>query len=148
MFYNTGASGNEQLTRSDQDVYDYFYGTGDGYNVNIITTTALTTVNNSRVNLPAGTYRVSAKLNVMGDGVTGSLPKLDIDIALRKNGVAVRTNREFIGSYMYENRDTSIDQIVTFDKSGYIDLSVQVMAGVPTIGTVVRRLRLNVEKIN
>lgn len=148
MFYNTGPGGSELLTRADQDVYDYFYGSGAGFDVNVITTTALTTVTNSRVNLPAGTYRICAKLNVMGDGVSGSLPKLDVDIALRKNGVAVRTNREFIGNYAYENRDTDINQIITLAQAGYVYLSVQVVAGTPTSGTGVRRLRLNVEKIN
>ena len=148
MFYNTGPGGSELLTRADQDVYDYFYGSGAGFDVNVITTTALTTVTNSRVNLPAGTYRICAKLNVMGDGMSGSLPKLDVDIALRKNGVAVRTNREFIGNYAYENRDTDINQIITLEQAGYVYLSVQVVAGTPTSGTGVRRLRLNVEKIN
>ncbi|MGU5714788.1 hypothetical protein [Aeromonas taiwanensis] len=145
MFYNTG-TGTEKITRADQSVYDYRYGTGVANEVMKITT-SLQTVTNSRINLPAGKYRVVAQCNLQADG-GGTMPKLDVDTSLRVNGAVYRTNRVFVGSYAYENIDTVLNYFVNLSVAGYVDLSVQVTGGTPTTLSWLRNLRINAEQIN
>lgn len=142
MFYNTG-TGTEIITRADQGVYDYQYQpTGNVQTV----TTSIATLTNSRVNLPAGTYRVTYQLNMFAEG-TGALPKLDMNLLLRVNGTTYRSVREFVGSYAYENHDAVLNCIVTLPVAGYVDGAVQVTNGTPTANTFCRNLRVTVQQI-
>ena len=145
MFYNTG-TGTEKITRADHSAYDYAYAPGAAGKTNTITT-SLQQITNSRVNLPAGRYRIHAQINLMGDG-NGTLVKLDVDTSLRINGSVYRTVRDFIGSYAYENRDTTLHCIVSMPTAGFVDLAVQCVAGTPVSTSDVRKLRINAEKIN
>lgn len=146
LFYNTGA-GTETITMARQGAYDYSYGSGPGSLVQVLTT-SVTPVTNSRVNLTPGVYAVRAALNLIADS-GGTLPKLNIDLTLRLNGVEYRTpSREFIGSYAYENRDVVLQYFVFVGATGYVDLALQVTEGVPTSQSEARRLRLTVQRMS
>ena len=144
LFYNTG-TGTEKITYGRQGVYDYFDAhSGSPYNIQAVTTN-VATVGNTRVNVTPGTYRVNYQFNIGEMGTTK--PAVDIDTALRLNGTALRTNRDFIGSYNYENRDTILNYVVTVPTTGYLDCSVQCTGGTPTANTQIRRLRVSVQRI-
>lgn len=144
IFYNTGTV-TEVITYARQGVYDYFdQHKGSPYLLQAVTT-SVATVENTRVNVTPGVYRVHYQFNV-GDLGT-SLPKVDIDTALRFNGAALRTNRDFVGNFAYENRDTVLDYILPVTAPGYFDCSVQCTGGSPTAVTQIRRLRVNVQRI-
>jgi hypothetical protein len=148
MFYNTGqgTSPAEKLTYGRQGIYDYFdVHVGSPYLIQAITTSVVV-VANSQVNVAPGIYRVYYQFNVVDLGVTK--PALDIDLALRLNGTAIQTSRDFVGSYNYENRDIIIrkDVAVTAAAS-YFDCTVQCTGGTPTASTQIRRLRVVVERI-
>lgn len=149
MFYNTGESGDtngEVITYGREGLYDYFDAhAGAPYDIQDITTSVVA-VANSRVNLTPGIYRVHYQFNV--GHLHTSTPHLDIDVALRINGTAYRTNREFVGNFNYENFDTILDYIVSIPSTGYVDCTVQCTAGTPVSGqTKIRRLRVNVQRI-
>lgn len=148
LFYNTGF-GTEKITRADQSSYIYFYGGGGppSYPIMVLTTT-LTQVTNSRINLPAGTYRCTYQVNIIADS-GGALPKLDIDLLTRVNGVTDvgKITRAFIGSYAFENDDLIQNNLITLPVAGYVDLAVQVTGGTPTAQTQLRRLRVNLERV-
>jgi hypothetical protein len=145
MFYNVGANGIEKITFARAGIYDYFDAhAGNPYLIQSITTGILP-VSNSRVNLTPGAYRVCYQYNV-GDLSTNK-PAVDIDTALRVNGTPIKTNRDFVGSYNYENRDTLLNYVITIPTSSYIDCSVQCTNGTPSSQTQLRRLRVNVQKI-
>jgi len=148
MFYNTGAGDathTEKITYGREGYYDYFDAhAGAPYNIQAITT-SIVAIANSRVNLTPGVYRVHYQFNV--GHLAAATPKVDVDVALRLNGTAYRTNREFVGNFNYENFDTVLDYIVPMAATGYIDCTVQCVAGTPTTDTKIRRLRVNVQRI-
>jgi len=146
LFYNTGPLGAEKITYARAGVYDYFDShAGTPYFIQYIRTN-IAQISNSMVNVPPGIYRVCYQYNI-GDLSTNK-PAVDIDTALRVNGTAYRTNRDFVGSYDYENRDTILNYIVYVPTSGQLDCTVQCTNGTPSNATQIRRLRVNVEKIN
>ena len=145
-FYNTGV-GTEVITQARPGVYEYqSIAMGSPFNVQNITT-SLVSVANSRVNLAAGTYIVRYQVNLIANSSTVTLLNLDVDTSLRINGVVFRTNRDFIGNYAYENRDTVLEYPVTLTAPGYVDLAVQVTAGTPTVNSYIRRLRVTAQKV-
>lgn len=145
-FYNTGIT-TEKITYAKQGAYDYAYtSTGAPYDIQAITTSVVA-VANSTIPLPAGVYRVDYRLNLIGNGASTATPNLDIDTALRVNGAAFRTNRDYIGNYAYENRDTALSHIVTLPVGGTVDITVQVTAGTPVASTYARRLRMSVNRL-
>lgn len=146
VFYNTGNEGVEKITRTSQRFYEYQYSPGAAGTIQVVTN-VVTAVANSRVNLPAGTYRVCYQLNLIAKALGSGTPKLDIDSVLRINGVAYRTNRDFIGNFDYDNRDTVLNYIVDLASAGYVDLAVQVTGGTAQADTYCRRLRVSVEQI-
>ena len=147
LFYNCGGGGTEVITVARQGVYDYFFVSGGNpFNVQNMTTSKVA-VANSRVNLTPGLYKVHYAINVMADD-TGAVPKLDVDTTLRLNGADYKQGgRDFIGSYAYENRDLILEHIVAVPARGYVDLTVQVTGGTPTVGSFARRLRVNVQRL-
>lgn len=145
MFYNSG-SGTEKITRADLAIYDYKYGAGASNNV-INLTSSLQPVTNSRINLPAGKYRVVAQCNLLAD-IDGTSPALDVETSLRLNGLVYGKNTTFVGSYPYENSDTILNYLVNLPMAGYVDVAVQVTGGTPPSGAWLRNLRVNVEQIN
>ncbi|MGA0608824.1 family 43 glycosylhydrolase [Caldimonas sp. KR1-144] len=147
MFYNTGGSGSEVITYARQGAYDYFYGTGAGFDVQTLTTSAAA-LTNSRVNLTPGVYRVKYQVNYIADTAGGTSTKPDIDTQIRLNGIDLtnRVSREYVGSYAYENRDTTVEAIVALGASGYVDATV-VAAPSALSTSKARRLRVMVERI-
>lgn len=148
-FYNTGG-GTEVVSYAISGYYEYFEagtGSGSGYLIQQMTTSAVV-VTNSRVNVMPGIYRVRYQYNV--GTLDGTLPKLDVDIALRFNGTLVKpASRDFVGSYAYENRDIILEYILPVTVAGYFDVTVQVTNGTPTNpGSQIRRGRINVERLN
>jgi hypothetical protein len=148
LYYNTG-SGDEVVTYARQNAYAYSNAAGGGgsYNIQALTTSAVQ-IDGTRVNLTPGIYRVGLQVNYIPDS-DGTIRALDIDTVLRVNGTPVGVaNRDFIGSYAYENRDTNMDRIVAMSATGYIDVTTQVTGGTPSGSfSFARRLRINVEKV-
>lgn len=145
-FYNSG-SGTEKITYAKQGAYDYAYTSiAPPYDIQAVTTSVVA-VTNSKVPLPAGVYRVDFRMNLIGNSASTATPKLDIDTVLRVNGTDFRTNRDYIGNYAYENRDTALSHIVTLPAGGTVDLTVQATAGTPVATTYARRLRVSVNRL-
>lgn len=140
MFYNSGAA-TEKITRADMGAYGY---TDSVTEPNI---TGLTTVvPNSKVNLPAGRFKVAYQVNVIGD-TAGGVPGLDVDLYLRRDSLTIEQSRVFVGSYPYENQDAILSYIVNMPRSGYVDLTVVASGGTILPGSKIRRLRIAIEQI-
>lgn len=150
LFYNTSAasSGGELVTYARANVYDYqYYPSPSGGGQIMTLTTAEQSVNNSKVNVQPGIYRVRAQLNIIADA-SGSLPKLNVTTWLRAGGSThYQQTVDFIGSYAYENRDSMLEKIIAVNQATYLDVSAQVTSGTPLSSTYARNLRLNVERI-
>ena len=140
MFYNAGAA-TEKITRADMGAYGY---TDSVTETNV--TGLQTVVPHSKVNLPAGRFRVSYQANVIGDD-KGGIANLDVNLYLRRDSLIIEQNREFVGSYPYENQDAILSYIVNMPRSGYVDLTVVASSGKILPGSKVRRLRIAIEQI-
>lgn len=148
LYYNTGGSGVENITFSRMDSYQYQYNpspSGGMGNVQTLTTSEVA-ITNSAFPVRPGGYKVHIQFNQMGDGL-GSLPHLDIQTALRLNGTDELTNVEYVGNYAYENRDAIVEGILYASAAGYMDASVNVIAGTPVANSTVRNLRVNVTRL-
>lgn len=141
MFYNSGAA-TEKITRADMGAYGY---------TDSVTETQITgllaVVPNSKVNLPAGRFKVSYQINVIGD-TAGGVPNLDVDLYLRRNSVIIEQSRVFVGSYPYESSDAILSYIVNMPTSGYVDIVVIASGGTILPGSKLRMLRIAIEQIH
>lgn len=151
LFYNTGyyATAGESVTFARDGAYAYQYFPSPSSGGQIMTlTTAEQQITNSPVNVQPGVYRVTTRLNIIGDA-SGTNPGLNITTWIRTGaGNRYCETVDFIGNYPYENRDVCVEFIIPISAPTYIDASIQVTAGTPLSTSYGRNLRTNVEKIS
>lgn len=164
VFYNTGngAAPVERITFARQGMLSFSNGAyvggiatppGPNGGYILILTTSEQQIPGSQVFLRPGRYRV--KYQVVEQDVGGTLPHLDISFFIRPNGTkAGPWSKGFIGSYAFEGDDFEVeDEIVIAspaggsDTSQFVDASIQVTNGTPTVNTAARNLRVLVEQL-
>jgi hypothetical protein len=161
VFYNTGngVSPVEKITYARQGVLTfanaaYVGGSVSGFFQNM--TTSEVQIAGSQVFLRPGQYHIVYQVSEMADSTGATNPKLDVAFFFRPNGTkAGHWEKEFVGSYAFETRDTQVDDVVNIsapagpaDTSQFVDSSIQVTNGTPVANSWLRNLRVLVEQIN